>query len=130
MDQIYKNSEGYQDPTAGSALSYGYRPIVYICSKYRGDVETNLDNARMYSRYAVEQGYIPIAPHLLLPQFVDEESERDLALFMGRVLMSRCSEVWVFGDECSEGMREEIAYAAKKEKFIRFISEEEMTCTQ
>lgn len=130
MDQIYKNSEGYLDPTAGSALRYGYMPIVYVCSKYRGDVETNLDNARMYSRYAMQQGYIPIAPHLLLPQFVNEETERDLALFMGRVLMSRCSEVWVFGDEYSEGMREEIAYAAKKEKIIRFISEEEMTCMQ
>ena len=60
----------------------------------------------------------------------DEETERDLALFMGRVIMSKCSEVWVFGDERSEGMNAEIAYAAAKEKYIRFISEEEMTCTQ
>ena len=82
---------GYPDPTAGAALKFGYRPVVYICSKYRGDVETNVYNAQLYSRYAVEQGYIPIAPHLLLPQFVDEETERDLALFMGRVLMSKCS---------------------------------------
>lgn len=76
MDQAYRNSEGYPDPTAGAALSFGYRPLVYICSKYRGDVETNIRNAQLYSRYAVEQGYIPIAPHLLLPQFVDEETER------------------------------------------------------
>ena len=130
MDQDYRNSEGYPDPTAGAALKFGYTPVVYICSKYRGDVETNVYNAQLYSRYAVEQGYIPIAPHLLLPQFVDEETERDLALFMGRVIMSKCSEVWVFGDERSEGMNAEIAYAAAKEKYIRFISEEEMTCTQ
>ena len=126
MDQIFRNSEGYPDPTAGAALRFGYRPIVYICSKYRGDVETNVQNARRYSRYAVEEGYIPIAPHLLFPQYLDEETERDLALFMGRVLMSKCSEVWVFGDEGSEGMNEEIAYAAKREKFIRFISKEEL----
>ena len=130
MDQDYRNSEGYPDPTAGAALKFGYRPVVYICSKYRGDVETNVYNAQLYCRYAVEQGYIPIAPHLLLPQFMDEETERDLALFMGRVLMSKCSEVWVFGDERSEGMNAEIAYAAAKEKYIRFINEEEMTCTQ
>ena len=130
MDQAYRNSEGYTDPTAGAALSFGYRPLVYICSKYRGDVKTNIRNAQLYSRYAVEQGYIPIAPHLLLPQFVDEETERDLAIFMGKVLMTKCAEVWVFEDERSEGMNAEIAYAAKGEKYIRFISEEEMTCTQ
>lgn len=45
MDQDYKNSEGYPDPTAGAALSFGYRPLVYICSKYRGDVKTNIRNA-------------------------------------------------------------------------------------
>ena len=130
MDQDYRNSEGYPDPTAGAALKFGYRPVVYICSRYRDDVETNVYNAQLYCRYAVEQGYIPIAPHLLLPQFMDEETERDLALFMGRVLMSKCSEVWVFGDERSEGMNAEIAYAVAKEKYIRFINEEEMTCTQ
>ena len=130
MDQAYRNSEGYPDPTAGAALSFGYRPLVYICSKYRGDVEINTRNAQLYSRYAVEQGYISIAPHLLLPQFVDEETERDLAIFMGKVLMTKCAEVWVFGNERSEGMNAEIAYAAQKEKYIRFINEEEMACTQ
>ena len=130
MDQAYRNSEGYPDPTAGAALSFGYRPLVYICSKYRGDVETNIRNAQLYSRYAVEQGYIPIAPHLLLPQFVDEETERDLAIFLCFFLMTKCAEVWVFGNERSEGMNAEIAYAAQKEKYIRFINEEEMACTQ
>lgn len=105
-------------------------PVAYICSKYRGDVERNVSNAQRYCRYAVEQGYIPIAPHLLFPQFIDEETERDLALDMGRALMTRCSEVWVFGEDRSEGMAAEIASAAEKEMYIRYISEEEMACMQ
>lgn len=44
--------------------------------------------------------------------------------------MSRCSEVWVFGEDRSEGMAAEIASAAEKEMYIRYISEEEMACTQ
>lgn len=44
--------------------------------------------------------------------------------------MTKCAEVWVFGNERSEGMNAEIAYAAQKEKYIRFINEEEMACTQ
>ena len=81
MSNDYRNSEGYPDPTAGEALSRiaanekqslrAFRPIVYICSPFSGDVETNVANARRYSRYAVDKGYIPIAPHLLFPQFLD-----------------------------------------------------------
>ena len=80
------NSEGYYDPTAYEALSAiekeeralrAFRPIVYICSPYAGDVETNVDAARRYSRFAVEQGYIPVAPHLLFPQFLNEESPKE-----------------------------------------------------
>ena len=65
------NSEGYYDPTAYEALSLiekeeralrAFRPIVYICSPFSGDVEGNVKSAQDYSRYAVERGYIPIAP--------------------------------------------------------------------
>ena len=68
MSNDYRNSEGYPDPTAGEALSRiaanekqslrAFRPIVYICSPFSGDVETNVANARRYSRYAVDKGYI------------------------------------------------------------------------
>ena len=81
------NSEGYFDPTAYGALSViereerslrAFRPIVYICSPYAGDIDANVDAARRYSRFAVEQGYIPIAPHLLFPQFLNRtEINRD-----------------------------------------------------
>lgn len=74
MSNDYRNSEGYPDPTAGEALSRiaanekqslrAFRPIVYICSPFSGDVEDNVNNARRYSRFAVDKGYIPIAPHI------------------------------------------------------------------
>lgn len=46
--------------------------VIYICSKYSGDITTNSKDAKRYSRFAVEQGVIPIAPHLLFPVFMDE----------------------------------------------------------
>ena len=49
--------------------------LVYICSPYSGDVKTNTEKAKDYCRFAVEKGNVPIAPHLLFPQFMDEESE-------------------------------------------------------
>ena len=88
------NSEGYHDPTVYEALSHiekeekavrrVYRPLVYICSPYAGDVKQNVNMARVYSRFAVKNTCIPLTPHLLYPQFMDDGSpaERELALFM------------------------------------------------
>ena len=128
------NSEGYPDPTAFGALSSignearalrAFRPIVYICSPFAGDIEKNVAAARTYSRFAVEQGYIPIAPHLLFPQFLDVSypKERELGLFFGNAIMSKCSEVWVFGSHISSGMEAEIKRAKWKNYRLRYFTE-------
>mgnify|MGYP004519679297 FL=1 len=141
MDKF--NSEGYADLTAYEALmkieqeeraarkAANFRPLVYICSPYSGNTEFNANNARIYSRFAVAKGAIPLAPHLLFPQFMSEEHERSLALFMGSVLLGKCKEVWVFGDTMSEGMKIEIAKAKKMGKMIRYFNEEleEIQCS-
>lgn len=124
-----RNAEHYPDPTAYEAIrntevpKFPYRPIVYICSPYSGNIEENLTNARRYCRYATDRGYIPLAPHLYLPQFLDEQMERELALFMDIALLSRCAELWVFGSFISEGMKKEISYARRKGKPVLYISE-------
>lgn len=124
-----RNAEHYPDPTAYQAIrnaepkKLSFRPVVYICSPYAGDVEENVKKARTYCRYATDQGCIPLAPHLYLPQFLDEESERELALFMDIALLSRCAELWVFGSTISEGMEKEIQYARRKGKPIVYIDE-------
>lgn len=136
MSNDYRNSEGYADPTAGEALSRilanerqslrAFRPIVYICSPFSGDVEGNVAAARRYSRFAVDKGYIPIAPHLLFPQFLDDDDtdERELGLFFGNALMSKCAEVWVFGSRISSGMEAEIKRAKRKDYRLRYFTEE------
>ena len=98
--------------------------IVYICSQYSGDTKTNTEKAKDYCRFVVENGNVPIAPHLLFPQFIDEESERELALQMDLLLLERCDEIWVFGDELSSGMKAEIAYAKNKEINARYFKKE------
>ncbi len=128
------NSSGYPDPTAYEALTRvehelhasRFRPIVYICSPFSGDTETNLKNARRYSRFAVDQGYLPIAPHLLFPQFMDDsvQEERDLALRMNIILLTKCAELWAFGDRISKGMSIEIARARRKGQTVRFFTDQ------
>ena len=125
----YRNPEGYADPVPYHVISNmdkkqkRYMPMVYICSAYSGDVEGNTEKARRYSRFAVDQGAIPIAPHLLLPQFMKEKSERELAMFMDIAILSKCKELWVFGKPTA-GMSNEIAYAERKQMTIRYFNEE------
>lgn len=127
------NSEGYYDPTAYEALAnicgeqkFAFRPIVYICSPYAGDVDSNVVSAQKYCRYAVDTGYIPLAVHLLYPQFMDDNDphERALGMFFGSALMSKCAEVWVFGKYISQGMQEEIRRAGWKNIPVRYFTEE------
>ena len=129
------NSEGYYDPTTYEALSSiekeerslrAFRSIVYICSPYAGDVDANVENARRYCRFAVDKGYIPIAPHLLFTQFLNDDNpkERQLGIFFGNAVMSKCSEVWVFGDRISDGMEAEIKRAKRKNYRLRYFNED------
>lgn len=128
----YKNSEGYADSVPFQAFANmekeqkKFRPIVYVCSPFSGDTEANTLKARRYSRYAVDHGTIPIAPHLLLPQFIKEETERELAMFMDIAILSKCSELWVFG-EPTAGMLQEIAYAKRRKMPIKYFSEKEIS---
>ena len=128
-----RNGEMYADPTAYEALTKveleqkkdKHRPLVYICSPYSGDVEHNKQNARRYSRFAAMRGYIPITPHLLYPQFLDDDrpSERELGLLFGNTLMDQCAEVWAFGAHVSRGMKAEIERAKQMRFRIRYFTE-------
>jgi len=129
------NAEGYFDPTAYEALTTiekeakqktAFRPLVYVCSPLSGDIAGNQEKARRYCRFAVDSGYIPLAPHLFFPQFMrdDAPAERNLALFMDIVLLSKCAELWVFGSTISKGMTIEIEKAKRKGQPIRYFTEE------
>lgn len=133
MNPALYNSEGYPDLTAYEALlrieresqkKHSFRPLVYICSPLSGDVESNQEAARRYCRHAVDSGYIPLAPHLFFPQFMDDnqKEDRDLALFMDTVLLTKCAELWVFGETISKGMGIEIEKAKRKDKPIRYFT--------
>ena len=101
-------------------------PVVYICSRFRGEIAHNIAMARRYSRFAVDRGCVPLTPHLWLPQFLSEETERELAISLDLRLMDVCRELWVCGDVISEGMRREMAYAADIGIPIRHVKEEEI----
>ena len=103
-----------------------YRPLIYICSPFAGEVEQNVQRARAYSRFAVAQGVVPIAPHLLFPQFMDDEDavSRAHALHMGLLILHHCAELWYFGNRITSGMAAEIEEAVRRGVKIRHFNED------
>lgn len=136
---MYKNNEGYADPTAGSAMSrimkeyrqkqkkrYAdkNRKKIYVASKYAGDVDTNVASAITYCRRVIDEGYMPIASHLLYPQILNDNipKERELGLMFGLALLRTCDEMWVFGSVTS-GVAREIEEAKRLKKQIKYFEE-------
>jgi len=128
-----RNSEGYPDPTAAEALANvareekakSWKPCVFICSPFAGDIAKNKLLARRYMKFAVAQGAIPLAPHLLYPQVLDEsdQEQRRQGLFFGMIWLGKCDELWAFGDTVSSGMALELAKAKKRRILIRYFTE-------
>lgn len=73
-----RNSEGYMDTVPFQALSGidhevkaaskpAFRPLVYICAPFSGDIEANKKKAAEFAEYAYRNGCIPLTAHLLFP---------------------------------------------------------------
>lgn len=123
------DEKGYRDLTAYKALKlvqqaeFGHRPLTYICSPYSGDVEANVKIAQDLSAYAVQCRKIPLAPHLLFPQFMNDGDvwERELAMHFNHVLLSKCEAMWVYTPKVSGGMRLEIEWARQLDMPISYF---------
>jgi len=136
---MYKNHEGYADPTAGEAMSRIMREYrqeqkkkyadrnrrkVYVASKYAGDTAANTRAAISYCRRVIKDGFMPVASHLMYPAVLrdDVPEERKLGLAFGLALLALCDAVFVFG-EVSPGMAREIEEAKRLNKPIRYFEE-------
>jgi len=95
--------------------------LIYICSPYRAENETemdrNIDYAQQLTREVLMQGGAPITPHLYMTQCLDEknEEERAIGIAAGAEILEICDVVFVgtrYG--ISDGMREEITTAQKR----------------
>ena len=130
------------DPTADTAVAHVMRdqrrklkrvkdcagwPMVYVVSRYAGDVKKNRADAIRYCRYVLGRKYMPVASHLLYPQFLSDNdpADRMMGSAFGLRLLALADEVWVFGKKpYSEGMEREIEEAQRLKKRVRYFEEE------
>ena len=134
-----RNSEGYMDVVAYKAIMNvdrekkaaerpAFRPLVYVCAPFSGDIEGNKKKAAEFAHFAYKQGCIPMTPHLLFP-FMNDDSreERALALRMDIILMGKCQEVWVLSENgITSGMAAEIDKATRRRQTVRYFNNDFM----
>ncbi len=80
---------------------------VFICTPYRGDIEKNKDLAKKISRMAAVCEYVPVAPQLMFPEFLNDNDpqQRIAELVLGAELLKVCDMLWIIGNEITKGMR-------------------------
>lgn len=129
------NTEGYPDPTAFTALKnlqrakYGYRPLVYICSPYSGDIDSNVELARALCAHAVLQHKIPLAPHLPFPQFMDgtDANDHELAMSFNRILLSEREAIWGYTTCVMASVSRDARFGAKFHAFRHYCVSSNLT---
>lgn len=100
---------------------------VYICSPLGGNITANIENAKRYSQYVFKCGMAPVIPHFYALVLNDDNpEERKLGMQAGISLLWVCDEIWIFGDELTEGMKKEILFAEKLNIKVRYISENDL----
>lgn len=96
------------------------KDLVYICSPLSASTQEgiirNMNTARRYMKEISEKyNCRAIAPHAILPAFLDDNipEERALGLKFGLDLLKICTKVIVCGNIISNGMKKEIELAEK-----------------
>ena len=100
---------------------------VYICAPLGGDVQGNLEKVKRYTEYALKSGTAPVVPHFYALCLNDDiPLEREIGLAACKGLLWFCDELWIFGEEITSGMAEEIRFCQHLNIRTRNVSEKEI----
>ena len=100
---------------------------VYICSPLGGNVRENIEKVKRYTKYALLCGTAPVVPHFYALCLDDGiPKEREIGIAAGLSLLWFCDEMWLFGDEVTEGMAAEIQFCKNFNVTIRKVRENEI----
>ena len=100
---------------------------VYICAPLGGNVQENLERATRFARYALQSGVAPVVPHFYALCLDDADfKQREVGMSAGQSLLWFCDEMWIFGDEVSAGMEEEIRFCKNMKIKTRRIRGKEL----
>ena len=97
--------------------------IIYMAHPVAGDVENNLERARQWLKWAIEnnEGVAVMANWIIECELWDDSDpeQREAGLKRCEALVERCDELWLVGPRISSGMARERKLAEEKGLRIR-----------
>lgn len=100
---------------------------VYICAPLGGNIKGNLEKAKRYTEYVLRCGAAPVTPHFYALCLDDNKpKEREIGRKAGMSLLWFCDELWIFGDEITEGMKAEIDFCRSLNLKTRKVRDSEL----
>jgi hypothetical protein len=99
----------------------------YICSPLSGNTKENLKNAVAYARFVFDRcGMIPVMSHFYVLILDDNiEFERKIGTSLGLEMILDARHMWVFGDNITPGMKDEIRLAESLKRVIHYVTDEQ-----
>jgi len=92
--------------------------LVYISHPISGDVRKNVKKILEICKRVHTKDIIPFPPYLASLEYLDDNNEQDRVLGIDSALETirrgMIDELWVYGDNISDGMKEEIKVAEDK----------------
>lgn len=76
---------------------------IFISQDYSFDPKHAANDAKMYSRFVMDKGFVPISPVLLFHGVGDNVEEYNLIIEMCKQIILTCDEVWEFGPPTPRG---------------------------
>lgn len=100
---------------------------VYVCAPLGGNVADNLEKAKRYTEFALKSDVAPVVPHFYaLCLDYNNSEEREIGTSAGLSLLWYCDEMWIFGDEITAGMRDEIKFCENMKIRMRRVGNGEI----
>ena len=100
---------------------------VYIYAPLNDQPEQDLAQVKRYAGYALKCGTAPVVPHFYAECSPGTNKQlRQLIQATALSLIWVCDEVWVFGDQLTDGMSAEIRHAKALNINIRTFSDKEI----
>ena len=100
---------------------------VFICFPLGNDVENLIIQIKRYVLYALKCGMAPVVPHFYIWVFHHKEpDEWENAKQAGKSLLWVCDEIWVFGEQMTREMEQEICISKNLNLPIKYIGEDDV----
>ena len=100
---------------------------IYVSAPLGEDWDEDIENAAKYYEFTLQSECVPVGPHAYATMFgVNEASEIKRLRQAGMSLIWFCDEIWVFGEQITESMQEEISFGRNMKIRMRKIRDKDI----